>query len=83
VTHGANGFFVRACGKALSYKLEKGADIKISLYDVLGRKAASVVNGHQFAGKHSLDISRLVGKGVYLCTFENARAREVQRIVLK
>jgi beta-glucanase (GH16 family) len=81
--HPATGFCVRATGNLLSYSLDKGANIKIGLCDAMGRKVFSLVNGYQDAGRHDFDITGRVGKGVYMCTFENGTIKEAQRIVFK
>lgn len=54
-----------------TYVLERPAEVRISLYDVLGREVARLVDTHMGAGTHfaSFDASEL-SSGVYFCRME-------------
>jgi hypothetical protein len=51
---------------AISYSLEKAGDVKLKIYDVLGREVATLVNGKNEAGDHTVIWNaRSVPSGVY------------------
>jgi flagellar hook assembly protein FlgD len=51
---------------AISYSLEKAGDVKLKIYDVLGREVATLVNGKNDAGDHTVIWNaRSVPSGVY------------------
>ncbi len=53
------------------YVLPEGTTVRLSVYDVLGREVARLVDGRQVAGQHEItfDGSRLTS-GIYVCSLE-------------
>jgi len=60
-----------ASSTAISYQLDKQSDVKVSIYDVLGREIRTFNAGYQAAGSHGLvwngrnEFGKLVAPGVY------------------
>ena len=67
----------------ISYNLVKESFVKISVYDLLGRTVAELVNGKKPEGLHSVtfDASNL-NSGVYFYRIETDFASETKKIVL-
>jgi hypothetical protein len=55
---------------AISYSVERPGRVRVDLYDVMGRRAATVLEGEQEAGVHELEWSPRLGRqlasGVYM-----------------
>jgi hypothetical protein len=60
-------------GTHISYFLSEAADVRLEVYDSVGRRIAVLAKGHQEKGRHEVDwFPRLTGKrplssGVYYC----------------
>jgi len=67
----------------ISYQLPVSSDVTLKVYDILGREVATLVNGHQNAGTHSVtfDASNLPS-GVYLCRMVAGNFSEVRKMVV-
>lgn len=51
----------------ISYDLSKPADVKITIYDLLGREAAVIFQGWQTAGNHkTVFLSKNLASGIYI-----------------
>ncbi len=65
-----------------------GGHVSVSVFDIRGRRVATLVEGHEPAGRHTalwrgLDQSgRKVGSGIYFVQLESPTAREVKKITL-
>ena len=71
-----------------SYELPNVAQVRIIIYDVLGRKIKSLINTEQSAGFHSLrwdatnDIGESVAAGMYLYTIQAGEFRDTKKMIL-
>lgn len=67
----------------ISYSMGSAGEIKISVYDVLGRHVATLFNGVQSAGDHRLqfDASSL-SSGLYIVSMQAADYQKIQMITL-
>lgn len=56
----------------IEYSLEKTSEIQLSIFNILGQKVRTLVNGKQGSGRHSIqwngrnDVGTLVSSGVYV-----------------
>jgi hypothetical protein len=51
----------------ISFSLPKGGDVKLLVFDVLGREVTVLVNGFRTVGTHSVDFdASSLSSGVYL-----------------
>ena len=72
----------------LTYVLERDTPVRLDVYDLLGHRIVSLVNGRGRAGRHHVrwngrDASgQPVGSGVYLCRMEAGPFSSVQRLLL-
>ncbi len=73
---------------AIGYQLPKASMTMLTIYDVLGRKVRSLVDGHREAGHHTAlwngrdDSGQELKSGVYFCVFEAGSYRETIKMVL-
>jgi hypothetical protein len=67
----------------ISYELAARGSVELMVYNVLGQTVATVVNGVQSAGKHSIafDGSRLTS-GVYFCRLRAGEFVKTQKLLL-
>ena len=71
-----------------SYELPNVAQVRIIIYDVLGRKIKSLINTEQSAGYHSLgwdatnDIGEIIPAGMYLYTIQAGEFRDTKKMIL-
>jgi hypothetical protein len=67
----------------ISYALPEASAVTLTVFDVLGRKVANLVDGAQPAGEHSVvwDAADL-GSGVYFLVLQTASGRRIQKALL-
>jgi hypothetical protein len=69
----------------ISYELSTLSEVKLELFDVLGRKAATLVNTRQNSGRYSLSLnaSRLnLSSGIYFYRFQACEFVDVKKMML-
>jgi len=67
----------------IRYRLEKGGDIKLSVFDVLGREVKILESGFKQAGEYEATFSGLaLSSGVYYCILETPVGLRTQKMVL-
>ncbi len=72
----------------LRYALAQGGDVSLAVYDLAGRRVASLVDGPANAGVHEVvfdgrdDHRRDLPTGTYLCRFEAAGRVQVTKLML-
>ena len=68
---------------AISYKLQADSYVELVVYDVMGRKVQSLVNGHLSSGKYEViwDAEGITS-GVYFVRLEAGEFRGVRKILL-
>ena len=70
---------------ALFYNLPAGTNVKITLNDILGKKATDLINENQSEGIHqkAFSISDLqLSPGIYFLNFQTKEFNQVQKIVV-
>ncbi len=67
----------------IEFRLPQSSDIELSVFDVLGRKVATLVDGKRSAGEHSVqfDASGL-SSGVYLYRLETTEVTKTRKMLL-
>jgi uncharacterized protein YdeI (BOF family) len=67
----------------IHYQLNKKSDVKIRIYDILGREVDILTPGQQSAGMYAIkwDGSKFAS-GVYFCLFEAGNYRQIRKMVL-
>jgi hypothetical protein len=67
----------------LRFRLPAAGDVRLCVYDLLGREVATVIEGHRERGEHTalFDASRLAS-GVYLARIEAAGASIIRKMLL-
>jgi flagellar hook assembly protein FlgD len=64
------------------------SNVKVNIYDILGRKVRMLVNGSQVSGHRSIiwnatnDAGAPVSAGIYLYTIETGEFRQTRKMVL-
>jgi glucuronoarabinoxylan endo-1,4-beta-xylanase len=72
---------------AISYELKNQSDVKVSIYDVLGREIRTFDAGYQAAGSHGIvwngrnDFGKVVVPGVYFYKLQAGREAQVKKMV--
>ncbi|MBC8322744.1 MAG: T9SS type A sorting domain-containing protein [Candidatus Marinimicrobia bacterium] len=72
----------------IHYELHKNTEVKITIYDVLGRVVRKLVNGKQVSGKHKVmwngtnDLGQPVSAGVYFYKMEAGDVVKTRKMVL-
>lgn len=67
----------------ISFTVAKKGDVKLSVYDVTGRKVATLVNGVQTPGAYSINWNaRGLGSGTFLCVLEHGGAKVSHKMTL-
>lgn len=65
------------------YDLPQAANVRLEIYDILGRKIETMVSGRQVAGPHSITWdAREVPSGVYFYKIEADQSTETRKMVL-
>jgi flagellar hook assembly protein FlgD len=60
----------------INYNLPEAANVRITVFDILGQNVATLMNGKQGAGSYKIDFNGLsddgmrLSSGVYLCRLE-------------
>jgi hypothetical protein len=72
----------------INYELSQPVEVKLEIFDVLGRQVRTLVNQRQQAGKHSVawngrdEHGRLVARGVYIYRLRTPEFTGVRTMVL-
>ncbi|MCA9751439.1 MAG: T9SS type A sorting domain-containing protein [Gemmatimonadetes bacterium] len=68
---------------SIAYTLPKAAEVDLSVYDVAGRKVATLASGPVEAGRHSVDLAgEALAAGVYWARLVAPGVEKTQKIVL-
>jgi len=67
----------------IKYELAKDVNVKITLYDVLGKEIMRLVNENKKAGIHTVDVNAVnLATGAYFYKIEAGDFREVKKMIL-
>ncbi|RJP78812.1 MAG: T9SS C-terminal target domain-containing protein [Candidatus Zixiibacteriota bacterium] len=73
----------RLQGEVASYRLAVPSQVRVSLFDLLGRKVAVLEDGWKEAGEYTVTLPRLsLSSGVYLVRMQAGEFTQVQKLVL-
>lgn len=70
------------------YSLGKPADVKLSVYNILGQEVRSLSTGHQSAGNKTVqwdgydNQGRRLGMGIYFCRLQTGKHTTAEKIIL-
>jgi hypothetical protein len=72
-----------AAGRStIRFTLPRAADADLSVYDVMGRKVATLASGLQGAGEHEVEWNAGNGAGLYFVRLRTAFATRTQRLMV-
>ncbi len=67
----------------ISFSLPKAGDVKLIVFDILGREVATLVNGYTGAGNHTVDFNASnLSSGVYLYKIQAGDFTETRKMIL-
>ena len=66
----------------LSYTLDKTEDVKIELYDLVGKRLEQIENSKQSAGEHHITIQK-PGAGMFLLKVKAGDRQVIQKVVFE
>ncbi|MGE5401367.1 MAG: LamG-like jellyroll fold domain-containing protein [Ignavibacteriales bacterium] len=67
----------------ISYLIPEGKDVKLTIYDMLGKEISILVNEFQSAGLHSVQLNAAnLPSGVYLYTIQAGQFRDSKKLLL-
>ena len=67
----------------IEYTLKQGTDVKVTVYDILGDRIATLVDRYEYAGKHKVVFDgRNLSSGIYIYTIEVNRLRKTKAMIL-
>ncbi len=67
----------------ISYSIANAGQVNISVYNMLGQEVATLVNGFQTAGTHSVDFkASTLASGVYLYKIQAGNFTDVKKMVM-
>jgi predicted GH43/DUF377 family glycosyl hydrolase len=70
-------------GTAITYQLPVAIDVKLKVFDELGREVATLVDGRQTAGTHSVRFNAAgLSSGVYFYRLEAGQFTETKKMIL-
>ena len=69
-------------GLTASFTLNAAAQVRIVLYDEVGRCKAVLADGHMPKGAHTVRCSQFLAPGAYLCRLEAEGQSEVSKVIL-
>jgi hypothetical protein len=73
----------------ISYSVPRALDVNITVYDISGRTVATLVNGHQAAGRYTVAWNRTdcdgsrVASGVYFCKLTSGNYCITRKLVVE
>lgn len=72
----------------IAYRLDKAAQVKLTVYDIAGRQIATLVNQYQFPGQHDVkwestdDAGQKVPSGMYIARIQVEREVASRKMIL-
>ncbi|HCY76632.1 MAG TPA: hypothetical protein DHV28_12000 [Ignavibacteriales bacterium] len=68
----------------INYGLRKSGNVEITVYNVLGNKVATLVNGYKSAGKHSVDFNASnIASGIYFYKISTPDFIQTKKMILE
>ncbi len=67
----------------IQYQLPEGSNVKVVVYDALGKQVAVLVNGYQNAGTYNTNFNASnLASGIYFCRMEAGKYVKVNKMLL-
>jgi len=71
----------------ISYSIEQGGHVNLTVYNLLGSEVAVLVDKYQSAGRHSIEFStenliNTIGSGIYLYTLKAGSFYQTRKMIL-
>ncbi|TFH52863.1 MAG: T9SS type A sorting domain-containing protein [Candidatus Zixiibacteriota bacterium] len=67
----------------IGYDLKEAADVRLTVFDLLGRQVATLVNAHQNAGRYSVNFEAgAMPSGVYFYRLETLEFSDMKKMML-
>ena len=67
----------------INYSLESSVNVRLEVFDILGRKVATLVNGVQNAGVHTVNFDAAqLSSGIYMYRIEAGEFTSIRRMML-
>ncbi len=67
----------------IKYSLKQGTDVKVTVCDILGNSIATLTDGYQYAGSHTLAFDgRNLSSGIYFYTIEVSGLQKTKAMIL-
>jgi len=67
----------------ITYELPKTSDVKLKVYDILGREVAVLVNGEKLKGKYEIEFNAsYLASGVYFYKLQAGNFTQTKKLVL-
>ncbi len=67
----------------VTFEMDRGADVSLVVYDVLGRAVATLAQGRHAPGIHRVRLDgTTLSSGIYLCVLRTEAAQRVQQILI-
>jgi hypothetical protein len=67
---------------SISYELGNGGKVSLKVYDILGKEVASLVDGEQSAGRHTVEFSRPLASGIYYYTLRSGVFVSTRKMII-
>jgi len=65
----------------ISYQLPASSDVELSVYDISGRKVATLVNEKQLAERYEVEWNAEgMESGIYFCELKTGHGRQVMKM---
>jgi hypothetical protein len=66
----------------ISYQLPANSDVELSVYDISGRKVATLVNERQLADRYEVEWNAEgMNSGIYFCELKTSQGRQVMKMI--
>jgi hypothetical protein len=67
----------------ISYQLTATAEVELSVYDLTGRRVATLINKHQQSGRNEVEWNaKGIKPGLYFCKLKAGQCTEVMKMIL-
>jgi hypothetical protein len=72
----------------IKFHLEKSCEVNLNIYNVLGQKVVTLINGNRPAGLHAVgwdgkdEVGKSLASGIYFCELKADQERKIRRMVL-
>jgi hypothetical protein len=66
----------------ISYRVSRAGNVRLSVFDILGREIKSIINGHQKEGTYTVQFDGTgIGSGIYIYRLETGNYSESKKMI--